>query len=276
MLEKGIRELLDKDSEDDESLDRLQKLQCQIHNYCKAESEKEGEKLRLEKNIKEREAKIGTLSGDLFVLERTRQDLEVATNRLSSISQEYSKLQDFTQAERRLKVWDGMFEDLMRKVDEIRLKQSQRQFLVDCYKKVLGEIGFTGFTVAEDCQNTPSSAILTARLESGRTLCIQFPENAGEEVQYFPKDYPDCHSTVDQIEDIHGRLAEKGINMGQITSEPPLPPTTRKSVIPQKIQQLRTRGPITKKVTLIFIIHLGFKKWTTNFVGENTSSSMET
>lgn len=177
----------------------------------------------------ERETELSTLLNDEAVSKWARPELELGGEQLSEIK-DFLEKSEFVEIERRLAGWDESLASLLKEIEEVQLKEAQRQFIVDGFKNILGKMGFVDVHASlENGENPFSATIIEARRDPGKTLSILVPQKEGGDIRYVVDGYDKrqryhqgslyrtCDEAQAQLQGFHDQLKEVGIEMSTLT-----------------------------------------------------------
>ena len=139
---------------------------------------------------------------------------------------------DFADVEQGLASWRQTLDAILAAVAQVEAKEIRRQYLLECFRDKLAELGFAAQSVRfEQPENPASATILKAAMADEKVINVRIPQQENEPVMYAVEGFSlirqtrqgmlsnTCDEAERQIEEIHARLKADGIEASPLRWE---------------------------------------------------------
>jgi len=207
--------------------------------------------------IGEAEDRASAMASDETLMRWAGPDIDSLREHLGALSQ-MADDGAFERAKDGVTDWNEKAEAVLTAVEEVQLKEEQRNFILSGVQDVLRDMGFDvedGFPCPEDSGNPFSATILRARQVNGRSISVSIPHEREEEVWYEVDGFDmnvdsqegqlvrTCDEAQSQLEELHEQLHGLGIEMSELWWDgKPEGEWKAADSLPQSESQIRTQS----------------------------------
>lgn len=207
--------------------------------------------------IGEAEDRVNAMKSDETLMRWAGPDIDSLREHLGALS-EMADDGAFERAKDGVTDWNEKAEAVLAAVEEVQLKEEQRNYILSGVQDVLRDMGFDvedGFPCPEDSGNPFSATILRARQVNGRSISVSIPHEREEEVWYEVDGFDmnvdsqegqlvrTCDEAQSQLEELHEQLHGLGIEMSELWWDgKPEGEWKAADSLPQSESQIRTQS----------------------------------